>query len=188
MAQVTLPEKPLCVVHGKGQLVASHALTVGLEAVTLSTVSLTGLHELTGFYIGARGFSAMPVGKSGTFVILDDPKWIARFINRMGIQSEFTAAELVSFLSTQTRRSLLTSHLLVAFENEPDSLAPLKLEEDVIATTVRQYTNLLEWTESSAAAVLALQNGVSVATIHNRLRIAREKGILEKPGSGKRTL
>ena len=101
---------------------------------------------------------------------------------------EFTAAELVSFLSTQTRRSLLTSHLLVAFDNEPDSLAPLKLEEDVIAKTVRQYSNLLEWTESSAAAVLALQNGVSVATIHNRLRIAREKGILEKPGSGKRTL
>jgi hypothetical protein len=150
-------------------------------------VSLTGLHELTGFYIGARGFSSIPVGQSTTLAILDDPKWISRFINRVGIQSEFTAVELASFLSTQTRRSLLTSHLLVAFENEPESLAPVKMEEDIIAKTAR-YSNLLDWTESSAAAVLALQNGVSVATIHNRLRIAREKGILEKPGSGKRTL
>lgn len=40
---------------------------------------------------------------------------------------------------------------------------------------------------SSPAQVLAALEGVSVVTIRNRLHSAREQGLLEKPGSGKRS-
>lgn len=58
-------------------------------------------------------------------------------------------------------------------------------------TTLTQYTAesyrlLTEWLESSPAQVLAALEGVSVVTIRNRLHSAREQGLLEKPGPGKR--
>ena len=106
----------------------------------------------------------------------------------MGKQPDVTPDHLSLFLDTKMRRQILTSHLVCLFENEPKTLEPINVEGDVIDKAARQYLNLLEWTESSAASILALHQGISVATVHNRLRIARERGILEKPGAGKRTL
>jgi DNA-directed RNA polymerase specialized sigma24 family protein len=45
---------------------------------------------------------------------------------------------------------------------------------------------LLSWGESAAAKVLAEIEGVSVRTMHSRLRLARDKGLLDSPGSGAR--
>lgn len=58
--------------------------------------------------------------------------------------------------------------------------------KDVVADTAWRYSTLTAWGESSAARELALELGVPVRTVQNRLRIAREKGILSSPGPGSR--
>jgi len=57
---------------------------------------------------------------------------------------------------------------------------------DVIADTVWRYSTLTAWGEASAAREISLDLGVPVRTIQNRLRIARERGILKSPGPGSR--
>jgi hypothetical protein len=59
-------------------------------------------------------------------------------------------------------------------------------DDDVITSTVWRYKNLVSWGEASAARELSLEMKVSVHTIHSRLRIARERGMLSSPGPGSR--
>ncbi len=74
---------------------------------------------------------------------------------------------------------LLTGHLQKLHEIYDD-------EQDVISSTAWRYKTLIAWGESSAARELSLALKVPVHTIHSRLRIARNRGILSSPGSGSR--
>jgi len=57
---------------------------------------------------------------------------------------------------------------------------------DVVAFTAWRYSTLTSWGEASAARELAHDMGIPVTTVHNRLRLARERGILASPGTGAR--
>ena len=81
-------------------------------------------------------------------------------------------------LSSEWAR-LLTRHLQKLHEIYDD-------EQDVISSTAWRYKTLIAWGESSAARELSLALKVPVHTIHSRLRIARNRGILPSPGSGSR--
>jgi hypothetical protein len=187
MARISLPAHPKHLIIGEGISASTHEIAVGFEAIVLSQVDMYGAHKFSGFYLGGEDFSRLGTKKTNACQIHNRAEWFKDWEKRVGSNEKAKPSDLSTFLDMQTRRSLLTSHLLCLFENEPMSLAPLNIEEDVIAKTVRQYLDLMAWTETSAATVLALQEGVSVATVHNRLRLARERDILEKPGSGKRT-
>jgi hypothetical protein len=107
----------------------------------------------------------------------------------------------------KTARELLTGHILALRylpflrKVNPKTRADIdgsptwdfKFNSVATETTLTQYTAesyrlLTEWLESSPAQVLAAVEGVSVVTIRNRLHSAREQGLLDKPGSGKRGL
>ena len=57
---------------------------------------------------------------------------------------------------------------------------------DVVSHTAWRYSTLTSWGEASAARELSLDMKIPVTTIHNRLRLARERGILASPGAGAR--
>ena len=59
-------------------------------------------------------------------------------------------------------------------------------ESDVVAHTAWRYETLTAWGESSAVREIALDLGISINTVRNRLQLARERGILSSPGSGSR--
>jgi hypothetical protein len=77
---------------------------------------------------------------------------------------------------------ILTEHLyqvLSDYEREyPDA--------DVVALTAWYYQNLVDWGEASPARELSLRWKIPVRTVQNRLRIARDRGILHSPGRGSR--
>jgi hypothetical protein len=58
--------------------------------------------------------------------------------------------------------------------------------DDVVADTAWRYATLVAWGEASAARELSLELSIPVRTIQNRLRIARDRGILSSPGPGSR--
>lgn len=75
---------------------------------------------------------------------------------------------------------IMTAHLLeVQNHQERD-------RSDVVSYTAWRYRTLTTWGEASAARELSRAMQISVHTIHNRIRIARERGILEAPGPGAR--
>ena len=65
-------------------------------------------------------------------------------------------------------------------------LNPRPLLYEVIKDTGEIYKLLVSYGEPAPATILATIENVSVRTIQSRLRLAREKGFLEQPGSGKR--
>jgi hypothetical protein len=75
---------------------------------------------------------------------------------------------------------IMTDHLMKVLDHIG------KDPTEVVSYTAWRYRNLTSWGEASAARELALHMDVPVHTIHNRLRIARERGILSAPGSGSR--
>ena len=75
---------------------------------------------------------------------------------------------------------IMTEHLMKVL----DSLE--KDPSDVVTYTAWKYRNLISWGEASAARELALDMKLPVHTVHNRLRIARDRGILPSPGPGSR--
>jgi hypothetical protein len=77
-------------------------------------------------------------------------------------------------------RNIFTDHLLAIHEQHPPKL------ESVTEDIVWRYKSLLAWGESSSAKVLAEYFQISVRTVHTRLRMAREKGLLDSPGGGSR--
>ena len=102
--------------------------------------------------------------------------------------------ELIPQISNNARRELLSSHVLAYFFEEFRSDKrinlnkdePRKLYEDVVSGTADIYKILTKWGEPAAPMLLAKFENISVRTIQNRLRLAREKGLLVQPGSGKR--
>ena len=82
-------------------------------------------------------------------------------------------------LSVEQKKAM-TRHLLELLRISPMSI------RSPAENLVWRYNSLLAWGESAAAKVLAEDEGVPVRTVHSRLRLAREKGILDSPGSGSR--
>jgi hypothetical protein len=97
---------------------------------------------------------------------------------------------LMSHISNKLRREALTSHVLFYkfTSNYPhlDKVKQNNLYEEVIKDTGEIYKLLVSYGEPAPATILATIENVSVRTIQSRLRLAREKGFLEQPGSGKR--
>ena len=83
-------------------------------------------------------------------------------------------------------RSILTGHLLVVRRQQPLRWHAEGGAEYVVRDTAIRYLELTNWAESSLAWVLAHESGTPVPTIHNRLRLARERGFIDKPGIGAR--
>lgn len=81
-------------------------------------------------------------------------------------------------------RAVVRNHILAydLVEHPEDSS-----QEHVVALTVRRYLQLVNVGETSAAACIAESRQVPVRTIHNRLRLARERGLLPTAGQGART-
>ena len=76
--------------------------------------------------------------------------------------------------------AFMTEHIMQVHDHlERDS-------SDVVAYTAWRYETLTAWGETSAARELSLVMKIPVTTIHNRLRLARERGILTAPGAGAR--
>lgn len=80
-------------------------------------------------------------------------------------------------------RSLISHHVL-AYDlvEEADADSP----DHVVARTARRYRQLANVGETSPAAAIAEATSTSVRTVHNRLRIARERGLLPHLGQGAR--
>jgi hypothetical protein len=109
---------------------------------------------------------------------------------------------LISIFSNTFRREIFTGHILAMnfpfyFSISNKSLKStvnkknkenFQLYENVVIDTSQVYLELNLWAEPSAAQILSLIEGVPPATIRNRLRLARERGILDSPGSGKRLI
>jgi len=76
-------------------------------------------------------------------------------------------------------RALFTEHLLQTHLRKE----PLESKASDIAW---RHDALLQWGESRAAKVLSDYFEVPVRTIHTRLQMARDKGLLEAPGIGNR--
>lgn len=77
-------------------------------------------------------------------------------------------------------RTCLTQHLLLVHSHYEKAL------ESVIDDIAWRYVSLQGWGEPSSAKVLAEYLNVPVRTIHARLRLARDKGLIDAPGSGSR--
>jgi len=77
-------------------------------------------------------------------------------------------------------RTCLTQHLLLVHSRDEKAL------ESVIDDIAWRYVSLQGWGEPSTAKVLAEYLNVPVRTIHARLRLARDKGLIDAPGSGTR--
>ena len=96
--------------------------------------------------------------------------------------SEYSPLDAVAVRSTLPleQKKAMTWHLIQVLHNRSGaSLSPHD-------TLVSQYKLLISWGESGAAKVLAEIEGVSVRTMHSRLRLARDRGLLDSPGSGAR--
>lgn len=77
-------------------------------------------------------------------------------------------------------KEILSLHLLSAQSEQNRDF------ESIIEDVAWRYIELSSWGESSAAKVLADDYGVPVRTMHTRLRLARERKLLNSPGSGER--
>lgn len=100
----------------------------------------------------------------------------------LSVVSEYSPLDPVGVRSTlpMEQKKAMTWHLLqILFNRSNTSLSPHD-------TLVSQYKLLISWGESAAAKVLAEMEGVGVRTMHSRLRLAREAGLLDSPGSGAR--
>ena len=76
--------------------------------------------------------------------------------------------------------SLLTQHLMRVHHHLDRD------DSDIVAYTAWRYATLTAWGEASAAREIALDLKTSIHTIHYRLKLARDKGILTSPGAGAR--
>lgn len=110
------------------------------------------------------------------------PDWDALFDLAQGLDA-LAPLEVRSSMST-AERAALTRHVLWVQQDEAKNTPTA--HDGVVEATVAQWKDLVNWGEVSAAQVLALAWNVSPRTIHSRLRLARDSGIIDSPGQGKR--
>jgi hypothetical protein len=115
--------------------------------------------------------------------IMDVKGRVQPFLRQQIVESkQFTPLDPLDLRAnvSSTWGGFLTQHVLKLHES-------LALEiDDVVADTAWRYSTLVAWGEASAARELSLELAIPVRTIQNRLRIARERGILSSPGPGSR--
>jgi len=87
-------------------------------------------------------------------------------------------------LTPWAMKSVLSGHLEDRYKHGDQSWRQF---EDVVRTTARIYLEYTAWGETSPAVAIARIMGVKPLTIHNRLRLARERHFLPAPGAGSRT-
>jgi len=137
-------------------------------------------------------------------VIHSSSEWLNPFF--LFDKESISAASVYMSYSRSTARKLLTGHLLAVLYSEYlidssidsrlDPKAPIgkqfkfntpKNKPSLTKVTARNYRLLTEWLESSPLQALASFEGVRVVTIRNRLQAARDQGLIENPGPGKRS-
>jgi hypothetical protein len=97
----------------------------------------------------------------------------------------FKSADVLDAAETRANfpaqdRLIFTAHLLALHTKNPGEFG--SIAED----TAWRYISLLRWGESAAAKIMAEYFDISVRTVHTRLRMARDRGYLQSPGSGSR--
>lgn len=88
----------------------------------------------------------------------------------------------LSALGPQIRS--LVSHHILAYDLVED--VALGNHDQVVTLTARRYRQLVNVGETSPASAIARATGTPVRTIQNRLRLARERGLLPYSGQGSR--
>lgn len=114
----------------------------------------------------------------------DMNKSLSQWIRESSQDTRLDPLGLIGIFQTKPLRGLLTGHL-IALHRELDSMRKSHVE-DVVAHTAQKYKELTSWGESSSAWILSKEMDVPVATIHNRLRLARQRNLLDSPGTGVR--
>jgi hypothetical protein len=76
--------------------------------------------------------------------------------------------------------SRISSHILYVLDREKG------VSDDVVADTAWRYSILTSWGEASSARELSRHLKTPVHTIHSRLRLARDRGLIPSPGTGSR--
>jgi hypothetical protein len=174
------------------------------EVLVLSKDDESGvarLHEIR--FLGAGG-SGLVAPKEYPGVFRAEDAWLANLVETRRSNSAVDPGGLYEVFSKDVQRRLLTGHV-VALRFYPVLMARQLLRstevhepalqvmmksptETITEATARLYYELTQWGETSAASVIAKLEGTSVVTIRNRLHAARQKGLLDKPGSGVRRL
>lgn len=103
------------------------------------------------------------------------------------LRDQFARAKNLDPINPLALRENLSSDLLQFLSQHLLKLHDIYDDQtDVISSTAWRYMTLVSWGEASAARELSLSLKVPVHTIHSRLRIARQRGLLSSPGSGSR--
>ena len=107
------------------------------------------------------------------------PNYLGKLLINLAGLHPLDAIELRSNFSSEWG-SIMTRHVIAVhdYENRNNS--------DVITYTAWRYSTLTSWGEASAARELSLELKIPVRTVQNRIRIARDKGIIPSPGTGAR--
>lgn len=110
--------------------------------------------------------------------------WLEDFVQRISGCQPLDPLDLRPVLTTWAMKNVLSAHL---YDRNMFGDQSWREIEDVIRATARVYLEYTSWGETSPAAAIAHLMGVKPLTIHNRLRLARERHYLPAPGAGSRT-
>jgi hypothetical protein len=109
----------------------------------------------------------------------------ARLVFLKALLPTFKSAQALDILKTRASfpaidRAIFTAHILQRHKMNPKEF------KTIAEDAAWRYLSLLRWGESAAAKVMAEYFDIPVRTVHTRLRMARDKGYLQSPGSGSR--
>jgi len=173
---VNMPELPLFIYLFDKTAVTTHQFDGSMYFHVISSESSDGRVLLDIKVVAKRHWNSL----SST----DMNKLLGQWIKESGPGSRLDPLGLIGIFQTKPLRGLLTGHLIALYremDNESKSLV-----EDVVAHTAQRYKELTAWGESSSAWILGKEMNVPVPTIHNRLRLARQRNLLASPGTGVR--
>lgn len=194
---------------GDWAVTVAHVLLDGAEVDAL-VVSKGNLHTRTLYRLSFYPPGEIPVPRRSAGIQIyvkgdEQLEWGKLFLPT-STNGEISPELVYKLLNKASARNLLSGHLLTYFyhplmrmkEQNPHidvasrwdrelRFVLANNEETLTSFTASVYRALTDWLESSPAQLIALMEGVSVTTIRNRLHAARESGILQKPGAGKRS-
>jgi len=107
------------------------------------------------------------------------PNYLRKLMSSLDGLHPLDAIELRSNFSSEWG-SIMTQHIMAVHDHQNRD------DSDVIAYTSWRYSTLTAWGEASAAREISLKLKIPVRTVQNRIRIARDRGIIPSPGTGAR--
>jgi hypothetical protein len=107
------------------------------------------------------------------------PNYLRKLMSGLDGLHPLDAIELRSNFSSEWG-SIMTQHVMAIHDHLNRDYS------DVIAYTSWRYSTLTAWGEASAAREISLELKIPVRTVQNRIRIARDRGIIPSPGTGAR--